>query len=156
MKVFDIVIIGRNISAMTAAIYAAMSKSNTLYISPPTEKGQVTGVNKYVGYLSGDYENFRMSTYKQLKKFDIPESDFPVERIMVEDEYLRIFTDEEILAKTVIISTDDVLEKVEGDNNSKMIFKCGNLINNQTEMIALAGTGCMAAMDARTFISEHK
>ncbi|EHY66098.1 hypothetical protein NEAUS04_1370 [Nematocida ausubeli] len=155
MKVFDIVIIGRNVSAITAAIYAGMSNSKTLYINCPDETSVVTGVNRYVGYKEGTYEAFRMNAYKQMSKFNVEESTAEVKKIEIEKAQARIFSNEEILAKTLIISTDETLKLIVGDVNSKFLFRCGNLVKDQTEMIALAGTGCMAAMNARTFIAEN-
>lgn len=163
MKVYDIVIIGKNISAMTAAIYSGMSKTNTLYISCPNEVCEATGVNRYLGYRKGSYEDFHANTYEQLKKFDVEESKKDIEKILIENGVAKIYTDEEIIGRTLIVSTEDVFDKIEGNKNSEFLFKCGTIskdnIEESTEykadMIMLAGTGCMAAMDARHFIAKE-
>ncbi|KAH9386618.1 uncharacterized protein NEMAJ01_1514 [Nematocida major] len=158
MKVYDIVIVGKNISAMTAAIYAGMSKTKTLYINCPNEKIEVTGVNNYLGYEAGTYDAFHENTYKQLMKFQVEKIESNVKKIVIEENTARICIEGEpdVVANALILSTEDVYNKIENKKDSSFIFKCGKLLNNCTEMISLAGTGSMAAIDARQFIAEKK
>ncbi|KAI5191606.1 hypothetical protein NEMIN01_1590 [Nematocida minor] len=155
MKVYDIVIVGKNISAMTAAIYAGMANIKTLQIACPEETVEVSGVNNYLGYKTGSYEGFHAKTKQQLEKFNVEKSEENIRKIVIEKGAARIYGNDEILARTLIVSTEEILKKIEKTSNTQdFVFKCGKILNNSTEMISQAGTGCMAAMEAREFISK--
>lgn len=156
MRVYDIVIVGGNMAAMSAAIYSGMANMKTLQITYPEEKAEVTGVNRYLGYHNGPYEKFHSRTVDQLKKFSIEKTEQSIDRIVIDKDIVRIIRkEEEINSRVVIVSTDDIMNKIEGDGKeSEIVFKCGKAFNDNTEMISLAGTGCMAAIDARMFLSK--
>lgn len=155
MKVYDIVILGGNIAAMSAGIYSGMANIKTLQILYPEENIDASDVNKYLGYKKGTYEEFHANTLKQMNKFSIEKINQSIEKIVVEKEIVEIIGEEKIGARAVIISTEEMMEKIEGNGKeSKIVFTCGQAFNNSTKMISLAGTGCMAAMDARIFLSK--
>ncbi|KAI5192522.1 hypothetical protein NECID01_1971 [Nematocida sp. AWRm77] len=155
MRVYDIVVIGKNISAITAGIYAAMSKKSLLCIEHPGEVHTATGVDKYTGNLSGDYNALYTNIRAQFKQFKVPELERKVEGLECTEEGVVIRTDqEEITAKSLIVSTKDVSSMLGESSACPSVFLCGEALNGDKEALSLAGTGCMAAMDARFFLVE--
>ncbi|OAG29269.1 thioredoxin reductase (NADPH) [Nematocida displodere] len=156
MRVFDFVIIGRNVSAMSAAIYAAMSNRSTLYISCPSEVHSAEGVNRYLGFKDGSYKVFHEKVSNQLSRFSMDRLDEDVHKIIHGKQGTLVVTNNEtISAKSVIVSTAEVSRLVEGADSAP-VFLCGSALSGvqQKELVALAGTGVMAAIDARLALTN--
>lgn len=162
MHVYDIVVIGKNISALTATIYAAMSRKSTLCISCPSEQHYATGVDRYLGNPGGDYGALHAEIRQQLERFAFEELPEDVAAIKTEGPEVVIRTaGGAVRTKSVVISTKPVAELLGkaaadgvADGGAGPVFYCGEALNGDTEAIALAGTGCMAAIDARIYLTE--
>jgi len=155
MRVYDIVIIGRGISALSAGIYAGMSKTKTVLIRSQSEKHMASGVNRYVGNMEGGYEEFYRKTEKQMERFSVEKMDAEVLGIRVEKKKVVVVTDSgEVESRSVIISTRKALDMLPEDKKKEpFVFLCGTAFNNDTEVASLAGTGAMAAIDARLHLT---
>ncbi|KAI5172534.1 hypothetical protein NEFER03_1609 [Nematocida sp. LUAm3] len=156
MLVYDIVVVGNNISAFAAVIYSAMSRRSTLHITCPSENVSITGVNNYLGYKEGTYNEFYNRTIKQISKFQVSNLDEDIEEIEIEEDKGVIRTkNKKIEAKAIILSTKELLSCMKTGSDSKVLFVCGEAYNGNTEMISLAGTGTMAAIDARMMLEKN-
>lgn len=154
MFIYDIVVVGKNVSALVAAMYSGMAQKSLLHINCPEEKMNVTGVNKMIGYMEGDYNIFYERTKKQVEGFNIKTLEENVDKIVVEKDKIIIETDKgKKYAKCIIISTKKHLDMIEGDIKSNSIFRCGEALNGDIELISLCGTGCMASIDAQGYLN---
>lgn len=157
MQVYDLVILGSNVSAITAAIYVAMSSRPSLYISCPGFKHKATGVNKYLGFSSGTYDAFYEQIKKQLGHFKMETREEDVTAISAAKDSVEIQTSSglKITAKSVIVAHKEVLEKASGPLSPHRVFLCGSARSNNQDLLSLAGTGAMAAIDARNTLNEE-
>ncbi|KAI5180644.1 hypothetical protein NEOKW01_0928 [Nematocida sp. AWRm80] len=158
MFVYDLVIIGKNVSALTAVIYAAMAKDPMVHIACPNEEHTAVGVNNYLGNIKNDYNTFWNSVNRQTERFEFERVEQDVKSIVIKGSEAHIkLSEREIKAKAIIISTKETLELIDTTKatDKKVIFKCGTALNNSLEQISLAGTGCIAAIDARNHLSSH-
>ncbi|KAI5184524.1 hypothetical protein NEHOM01_0199 [Nematocida homosporus] len=157
MLVYDIVIVGKNISALTAAIYSGMARKSTLHITCPSEEMNTSGVNRYLGYKEGSYATFQATTERQLEKFKVSSLEEDLQEVQVNGDRAIVKTETQaICAKTVIISTKQHLAVTETGAGEDVVFPCGEAYDGCIEMVSLAGTGAMAAINARMVLGKKK
>lgn len=155
MFIYDIVVIGKNISAVVAAMYSGMAQRSLLHILCPEEEHGATGVNKMIGYKEGGYDMFYKNCLQQLSGFNVESLEESVHKINIGESSIIIKTKtREVEAKTVIISTKNQLNIVNGDTKKDFVFFCGEALNGDQELASLAGTGCMASIDSQSYLNE--
>lgn len=157
MQVYDLVILGSNVSAITAAIYVAMSSRPSLYISCPGLKHKASGVNNYLGFSSGTYDVFHEQLKMQLGQFKMETREEDVAAISAAENSVEIQTSSgaKIITKSVIVAHKEVLEKASGPLSPHRVFLCGPARSDNQDLVSLAGTGAMAAIDARNTLNEE-
>ncbi len=109
-KVWDVVIIGGGPSGYTAGVYTSRATLSTLMISGTGAGGQLmntTEVENFPGFSKGIMgPDLMIEMMEQAKRFGVEMRQENVTKVDFSDDIKKVFIgDEEILAKSVIVST---------------------------------------------------
>ena len=112
---FDLIIIGGGPAGLTAAIYAARNNLKVGIVEKNVPGGQMVNtatVENYPGFKTIEGPTLAYTMFDQVMSLGVEYFSFAITAVEKVDDYFVVTGDEEIMAKTVIISTGTLHKKI--------------------------------------------
>ncbi|EPR77866.1 Thioredoxin reductase [Spraguea lophii 42_110] len=167
MSNYKIIIYGNSISAYVAGIYTITANMPTLIIQPRNKNINLKNTDKIIGTNPDNEKDYDVIKFTKQQcidfKIDMIECDEEIKlnindkvTVKVEDKEYEVdcLISEYVLNGNNIINGCNISNK-DGKLVDKKIFYCGEGKGVMYEGIVMAGSGCMAALEAKDFLHSE-